>query len=115
MVTFVPDALDRTFAALAHPIRRSILTRLAQEGPASVGELAEPFEVSLMAISKHLKVMEGAGLVMRRKDGRVHRIRMDPQPMQKASEWIEEHRVFWEEQLDGLARYLESAADESQE
>lgn len=115
MVTFAPDALDRTFAALAHPIRRSILTRLAREGSASVGELAEPFEVSLMAISKHLRVMEGAGLVMRRKDGRVHRIRMDPEPMERASEWIEKHRVFWEEQLEGLARYLESAKDESKQ
>jgi DNA-binding transcriptional ArsR family regulator len=115
MVTFAPDMLDRTFAALAHPIRRSILTRLAEDGSASVGELAAPFEVTLMAISKHLKVMEGAGLVVRKKDGRVHRMRLDPEPMERASEWIEKHRAFWEQQLDGLARYLESATDESQE
>ncbi len=115
MVHFARDSLDRTFGALAHPIRRSILTRLAERGPASIGELAEPFEVSLMAISKHLKVMEGAGLVVRRKDGRVHRMRFDPEAMEQASEWIERHRAFWEQQLDGLARYLEDAADESQE
>jgi DNA-binding transcriptional ArsR family regulator len=108
MVTFASDAaLDRTFAALAHPTRRAILTRLAREGPGSVSELAEPFDVSLMAVSKHLKVMEEAGLVIRRKDGRVHRLRFDPAPMNEASDWIEQHREFWEGQLDRLARYLE--------
>ena len=115
MVTFAPDALDRTFSALAHPIRRSILSRLAERGSASVGELAKPFDVSLMAVSKHLKVMEEAGLLVRRKDGRVHHMRFDPEPMKKASEWIERHRAFWEQQLDGLARYLEETSEDSKE
>jgi DNA-binding transcriptional ArsR family regulator len=107
VVTFSPDILDRTFAALAHPIRRSILTRLAQDGSASVTDLAEPFDVSLMAVSKHLKVLDEAGLVRREKDGRVQRCSFDPEAMDTARDWIEMHRVFWEEQLDSLAAYLE--------
>ena len=82
MVTLASGHLDRTFAALAHPTRREILTMLAKDGSASVGELAAPFDVSLMAVSKHLKVMEAAGLVVRKKDGRVHRMRLDPAPIQ---------------------------------
>ena len=78
MVALSEDALDRTFAALAHPIRRAVLTRLAREGSASVTELAEPFDVSLMAVSKHLKVMETAGLIRREKDGRVQWCSYDP-------------------------------------
>ncbi len=73
MVTFSDDTLDRTFSALAHPIRRTILTRLARGESASVSQLAQPFDVSLMAISKHWKVMEAAGLIRRENDGRVHR------------------------------------------
>lgn len=110
MVTFADDALDRTFAALAHPTRRAILTRLATSGSASVTELAEPFEVSLMAISKHLKVMEEAGLIRREKDGRVHRCSFDPSSIDTASRWIEMHRRFWTEQLDSLAAYLEGSS-----
>lgn len=108
MVTFAEEGLDRTFAALAHPIRRRILTRLAQEDSASVTDLAEPFDVSLMAISKHLKVMEQAGLIRRERDGRVHRCSFDPKSMDHASAWIEKHRRFWSQQLDSLATYLES-------
>lgn len=107
MVTFSDSALDRTFAALAHPTRRAILTRLATDGSASVTELAEPFAVSLMAISKHLKVMQEAGLIRREKDGRVHRCSFDPGSIDTASRWIEMHRRFWTEQLDSLAAYLE--------
>lgn len=107
MVTFSEDALDKTFAALAHPTRRAILTRLASDGSASVTELAEPFDVSLMAVSKHLKVMEGAGLIRREKDGRVRRCSFDPGSIATASRWIEMHRRFWTEQLDSLAAYLE--------
>lgn len=99
--------LDRTFAALAHPIRRAILTRLARGEEASVSELAEPFAVSLMAISKHLKVLEEAELVRREKDGRVQRCSFDPQGMRDAGEWIERHRRFWNRQLDALAAFLE--------
>ena len=107
MVAFSDEKLDRTFAALAHPTRRAILTRLATEGSGSVGDLAEPFDVSLMAISKHLKVMEVAGLIRREKDGRVHRCSFDPHSIDIASEWIEVHRSFWTQQLDSLAAFLE--------
>ena len=108
MVAF-SDTLDRTFSALAHPTRRAILTRLAQDGAASVGDLAEPFDVSLMAVSKHLKVMEEAGLIRREKDGRVHRCSYDPRNLEAARDWIEVHRRYWEQQLDSLAAYLEEA------
>lgn len=108
MVTFHDEHLDRTFAALSHPIRRAILTRLARDGSASVSDLAEPFDVSLMAVSKHLKVMDEAGLIRREKDGRVHRCSYDPGSMDDAREWIERHRRFWTRQLDSLATYLEA-------
>ena len=107
MVAFSDNDLDRTFAALAHPIRRSILSRLARGESASVTDLAEPFDVSLMAISKHLKVMEHAGLIRREKDGRVQRCSFDPEAIDIASDWIERHRQYWEQQLDSLAAYLE--------
>jgi DNA-binding transcriptional ArsR family regulator len=107
VVAFSDDILDKTFAALAHPTRRAILARLAQGEVASVSDLAEPFEVSMMAISKHLKVMEDAGLIRRQKDGRVQRCSYDPAAIGMASDWIETHRQFWSQQLDSLARYLE--------
>ena len=115
MVAFSDDRLDRTFAALAHPIRRSILSRLSRGEVASVSDLAEPFDVSLMAVSKHLKVMEEAGLIRREKDGRVQRCRFDPEAMNGARDWIEMHRRFWEQQLDSLAAYLEGVAAEEAE
>ena len=111
MVAFSDDILDRTFAALAHPTRRAILTRLAAGGSASVSELAEPFDVSLMAISKHLKVMEGAGLIHRQRDGRVQRCSFEPEAMDVASGWIEHHRRFWTTQLDSFAAYLEASGE----
>ncbi len=107
MVALADDRLDRTFGALAHPIRRAILTRLARDGSASVTELAEPFDVSLMAVSKHLKVMEEAELIRREKDGRVHRCIFDPESIDQASAWIDRHREFWTPQLDSRAAWLE--------
>ena len=107
MVTFADDRLDKAFAALAHPIRRAILSRLTRGESASVGELAEPFDVSLMAVSKHLKVLDEAGLIRREKDGRVHRCSFDPEALEDARDWIETHRAFWTQQLDSLADYLE--------
>ncbi len=107
MVAFSDEKLDMTFAALAHPTRRAILTRLATEGSASVSDLAEPFDVSLMAISKHLKVMGEAGLIRREKDGRVRRCSFDPSSIEIASDWIEAHRKYWTQQLDSLAAFLE--------
>jgi DNA-binding transcriptional ArsR family regulator len=107
VVAFPEEQLDRTFGALAHPIRRAILTRLARDGSASVSELAQPFDVSLMAVSKHLRVMDEAGLIQRERDGRVHRCSFDPTAMDEAKDWIEKHRRFWTQQLDSLAAYLE--------
>ena len=98
--------LDRTFAALSDSTRRAILARLAQ-GEATVGELARPFRVSRPAISKHLRVLERAGLVQRERDGRVSRCELDAEPMRDAAEWIGRYREFWSDRLDSLARYLE--------
>ncbi len=103
MVALPDSQLDRTFAALAHGTRRQILARLAAEGSASVTELAEPFDVSLMAISKHLKVMEQAGLIRREKDGRVHRCSYEPERLDEARDWLELHRRCWERQLESPA------------
>jgi DNA-binding transcriptional ArsR family regulator len=98
--------LDRTFGALADPTRRAILARLTA-GEATVGELAEPFAVSRPAISKHLRVLEAAGLVHRTREGRLSRCALDADPMRDAAEWVERYRAFWEGQLDALSRYLE--------
>lgn len=104
MVTDV--ALDLTFGALADPTRRALLARLAA-GEATVGELAEPFDVSRPAISKHLSVLERAGLVRRAPDGRMTRCSLDARPMQEAADWVDRYRRYWEEQFDALARYLD--------
>lgn len=109
MVKYQDPTLDRTFHALADPTRRAILARLAL-GEASAGELAEPFDMSLPAISKHLRVLEGAGLLARRREGRVHRCNLDPEPMKAAADWIIEHQRFWEQQFDRLAQYLEETS-----
>ncbi len=98
--------LDRTFGALADPTRRAILARLAA-GEATVGELAAPFAVSRPAISKHLRVLERAGLVQRTRTGRLSRCALDADPMRDAAEWVERYRAFWEGRLDALSRYLE--------
>ncbi len=105
-----PAVLNKTFSALADPTRRAILSRLAQ-GESSVGELAAPFEMSWPAISKHLRVLEDAGLMKRERDGRVHRCRLEPTPMKDAAEWIAFYRRFWEGQLDALANFLENTSD----
>jgi DNA-binding transcriptional ArsR family regulator len=110
MVKVSERRLDATFAALSDATRRGILTRLAQ-GEASVSELAAPYRMSLPAVSKHLRVLEGARLIVRRKNGRVHRCRLAAQPMQHASRWIAQYRRFWENQFDALAAYLEKPQD----
>ena len=107
MVT-ISESLDLTFAALADPTRRAILARLSH-GDASVGELAAPFEISRPAISKHLRVLERAGLVDRQRDGRVSRCALDARPMREAADWVDEYRGFWENQLEALARYFEGS------
>ena len=105
MVKYQSDPLSEVFGALADPTRRAILARLAL-GETSVGELAEPFEMSLPAVSKHLGVLETAGLVQREKRGRVRRCQLDGRPLEAAATWIEHYRQFWETRLDSLVRYL---------
>src|SRR5579863_3572211 len=100
-----PDRLDATFSALADPTRRAILARLAL-GETSVTELAEPFEMSLPAISKHLKVLERAGLVTRGRTAQWRPCRLEAGPLKNVSEWLEHYRRFWEENFDRLSDYL---------
>ena len=105
MVKYSSAQLDATFSALSDPTRRAILARLAK-GDISVTELAQPFQVSLPAISKHLRVLERAGLLEQEKDGRVRRCHLNAGPMKDAVKWIERYRRFWEQQFDALAEYL---------
>jgi DNA-binding transcriptional ArsR family regulator len=112
MVNYSPAALDATFQALADPTRRAILAKLASAPDTSVSELASPFRMSLPAVSKHLRVLESAGLLARRREGRVHHCRFVPGPMRKASDWIAHYEKFWEEKLEALKRYLEQPLEE---
>ena len=98
-------SLDSTFAALADPTRRAILARLAQ-GETSVTELAEPFAMSMPAISKHLKVLEKAGLIDRGREAQYRPARLNPAALKSAADWIEEYRQFWEHSFDRLEAYL---------
>jgi DNA-binding transcriptional ArsR family regulator len=100
-----PDPLTTTFAALADPTRRAILSRLAS-GEASVTELAEPFEMSLPAVSKHLKVLERAGLITRSREAQWRPCRLEPGPLKDVAEWVERYRRFWEQSFDRLETYL---------
>jgi len=100
------DRLSTTFAALADPTRRAILARLAL-GETSVTELAEPFDISLPAISKHLKVLERAGLIARGREAQWRPCRLDAGPLGDAAGWLETYRRFWEQSLDRLETYLE--------
>jgi DNA-binding transcriptional ArsR family regulator len=101
----VSDPLTLTFAALADPTRRAILERLAK-GPATVKELAEPFEISLPAISKHLKVLEYAGLIERGREAQWRPARLQAAPLKDAFQWLETYRRNWEESFDRLEDYL---------
>jgi DNA-binding transcriptional ArsR family regulator len=105
MVKYSPAQLDLAFGALAHPIRRGILARLST-GDATVAQLAEPFKVSAPAISKHMRILEEAGLLSRRKEGRVHHCRFEAERMLEMERWIEDHRIFWTDRLDALEKYL---------
>ena len=100
-----PDRLSTTFAALADPTRRAILARLVS-GEASVTELADPFEMSLPAISKHLKVLERAGLIARGREAQWRPCRLRAGPLKDAADWLEHYRRFWEQSLDRLEDYL---------
>jgi DNA-binding transcriptional ArsR family regulator len=106
MVKYSSSTLNRTFAALADPTRRSILAHLAR-GDKCVTHLAKPHAMSLPAVSKHLRVLEKAGLLRRRRYGRVHEMRLDAEPLRQAAQWVEEYRKFWQGSLDRLAEYLE--------
>lgn len=101
-------ALDATFHALADPTRRGILEQLSR-GQTRVTDLARPYRISLPAVSKHLRVLEDAGLVIRSRVGREHRIRIDPQPIQRARDWISLYADVWQEQFDALDAYLKEA------
>jgi DNA-binding transcriptional ArsR family regulator len=100
------DQLDRTFGALADPTRRAILSRLSS-GEASVTELAEPFEMSMPAVSRHLKVLERAGLIARGRNRQSRPARLEAGPLREVAEWTERYRAFWEESYDRLDEYLE--------
>ena len=100
-----PDRLSMTFATLADPTRRAILARLAS-GAATVSELAEPFDMSLPAISKHLKVLERAGLIARSREAQWRPCRLEAGPLKDASDWLEHYRRFWEQSFDRLESYL---------
>lgn len=99
--------LDLVFSALADPTRRGILERLA-DGQTNVGTLAEPHSMSQPAVSKHLRVLERAGLIRRTRQGREHRIRVDPRPIEAASTWIGRYAWFWKQQFDAVDAYLKA-------
>lgn len=103
------DSLSQVFAALADPTRRAILARLAA-GEAPVKELARPFELSAPAITKHLKVLERAGLISRSRKAQLRPCRIEQRGLDAATEWLEQHRAAWEESLDRLGEYLETVA-----
>ena len=104
------DHLSNTFAALSDPTRRAILARLAL-GEASVSELAEPFDISLPAVSRHLKVLERAQLISRERDAQWRRCKLEPAGLKAAADWVDQYRRFWEERLDALADFLQSQTE----
>jgi len=106
MVNYSTGSLDSVFGALSDPTRRCMLELLSR-AECCVTELASRFSISLPAVSKHLRVLEKAGLIARERNGRVHRLRLEAGRMREASEWIDQYREFWEDRLSALARYLE--------
>jgi len=109
-----PDRLSNTFAALADPTRRAILARLAL-GQASVTELAAPFQMTMPAVSKHLKVLERAGLIARGREAQWRPRRLDGEPLRDVAEWIEQYRSFWDESFDRLDEYLQEMKKEKED
>lgn len=106
------DRLDLVLRAIADRTRRALLARLVQ-GPTRVTDLAAPFDMSLVAVSKHLKVLERARLVERDIDGRVHRCSFQAEPLREVERWLDDYRVFWTDTLDALARYAEDGGDQT--
>jgi DNA-binding transcriptional ArsR family regulator len=113
-VSLKTDALSTTFAALADPTRREILARLAG-GELSVTELAAPFKMTLPAVSKHLKVLERAGLIERRREAQWRPARLEAGPLKDISHWVEEYRQFWEQRFDRLDSYLRKVQTETKQ
>ncbi len=111
MVNYSDQSLNVIFSALSDTTRRAILARLS-EGDLTVTELAEPFDMSLPAVSKHLRVLERAGLLIQEKDGRIRRCHLNAEPLKSAAQWISHYRSFWEEQFTQLATFLEETYDE---
>lgn len=114
MVNDASEQLDAVFFALADPTRRAILERMAH-GETSGTELARPFPISVPAISKHLRVLEHADLILHRKDGRTHRFRLAAGSMREAATWLEQYRQFWEAQFDSQETYLRATSEEEQD
>jgi DNA-binding transcriptional ArsR family regulator len=108
MVNYNERQLDRTFAALVDRTRRAILARLEREQSASVSELAKPFAIKLPAVMKHLDVLDDAGLITRSKAGRIVTVRLRPEPMREALDWLRRYERFWSNSLDRLAAYAEN-------
>jgi DNA-binding transcriptional ArsR family regulator len=109
-----PDPLSQTFSALADPTRRAILARLAQ-GDATVMELAKPFDMSLPGVSKHLKVLQNAGLVVQGRDAQWRPCRLEPERLRDVAGWVEQYRRLWEERLDRLDDYLRGLQTQAHE
>jgi DNA-binding transcriptional ArsR family regulator len=106
MTTATPDRLNQTFAALADPTRRAILARLASGDEVAVTELAAPFSMTLPAVSKHLKVLERAGLIVRSREAQWRPCRIEAGPLKEAFEWVARYRTMWEDRFDRLEEYL---------
>lgn len=107
-----PNPLDATFSALAHPARRAILARLA-EGEATVKELAEPFAMSLPAVSKHIRVLQKAGLITQGQDAQFRPCSLNPEPLQQVASWAEQYRPIWEARFDAMDTYLKATLEKS--
>lgn len=99
------DRLDAVFHALSHRARRALMARLA-EAPATITQLAEPFAISLPAVSQHIRVLERAGLVTRQVDGRLHQCNLHALPLKPAQEWLQHYRSFWQQSLESIANYV---------
>ena len=108
MVNYSDARLDRTFSALVDPTRRAILARLEREDGLTVSELAQPFEIKLPAVMKHLDVLDEAGLIVRSKSGRTVTVTLAPEPMEEAMNWLRRYERFWSPRLDRLAAYAEA-------
>jgi DNA-binding transcriptional ArsR family regulator len=114
MVNYSDRALDRVFAALVDPTRRAILARLEQEDSLSISAIAEPFAIKLPAVMKHLDVLGDAGLITRLKRGRTVDVRLSPEPLREARDWLGRYERFWAPALDRLATYAEDREAEAQ-